>query len=255
MRTGYVRQGEVILLPLLYHAHHSLHTEDLPFWLDLADRTGSPILELGCGTGRVSLPLVQSGHSVVGLDLDRAMLETLQQNTPPSLADRVHLLQADLTDFHLAAAFHLVLLPCNTYSTLIRDQRIAALACIREHLKKGGLFAVSLPNPTLLMRLPSHSSPEVEEIFPHPLDGEPVQVSSGWKRSGRSFLLSWHYDHLLPDGRVERLSAQVRHVLASTQTYLDEFAQAGLQVIETYGDFDRSVYVPESPSLIIIAAR
>ena len=50
------------MLPSVYHAHHNRHLEDLPFWLDLAAQTGDPLLELGCGTGRVLIPLAQAGY-------------------------------------------------------------------------------------------------------------------------------------------------------------------------------------------------
>ena len=62
------------MLPLLYHAHHNRYKEDLPFWLELAARHGDPVLELGCGSGRVLLALAQDGYQVYGLDNDPGML-------------------------------------------------------------------------------------------------------------------------------------------------------------------------------------
>ena len=56
------------MLARLYHAHHSRNLEDLPFWQELARQQGSPILELGCGSGRVLLPLARAGYNVVGLE-------------------------------------------------------------------------------------------------------------------------------------------------------------------------------------------
>ncbi len=58
------------LFPLFYHAQHQNYLEDLPFWLGLAATQGSPILELGCGSGRVLLPLALAGHRVLGIDND-----------------------------------------------------------------------------------------------------------------------------------------------------------------------------------------
>ena len=63
------------MFPELIHAHHNRHLEDLPFWLDLAGETGDPLLELGCGTGRLLVPLGQAGHRVIGVDHDPAMLK------------------------------------------------------------------------------------------------------------------------------------------------------------------------------------
>lgn len=240
--------------PVLYHAHHSRHLEDIPFWLELARRQGSPALELGCGTGRVLLPLAQAGVSVFGLDNDPEMLAVLRRQLTAETRQRVSLLQADLAHYCLALRFALILLPCNTFSTLEADQRLAALDLARRHLLPEGRFAVSLPNPDLLARLPRQSEAELEEVFPHPVDGEPVQVSSGWRRDRECFSLTWHYDHLLSDGRVERTSAVVQHRLVPAETYEAELRQQGLKVIERFGDYDRSEYGKDSPYLILVAA-
>jgi SAM-dependent methyltransferase len=241
--------------PVLYHAHHSLHAEDLPFWLSLAQGQAGPFLELGCGTGRVLLALAQAGHRVFGLDNDPAMLAFLLRNTPIALRPRVKIIQADFTSFHLAQQFGLILLPCNTYSTLGPDARQSVLECVRQHLQPGGVFAVSLPNPRLLRELPAHATPEIEEIFAHPLDGEPVQVSSGWRRTSRHLIIDWHYDHLLPDGSVQRVSARVKHFLIPAEAYLEELHRAGFTSITTFGDFDHSGNTNDSPHLIILAQR
>ena len=100
------------------------------------------------------------------------------------------------------------------------------------------------------MDLPSYGEPLVEETFLHPESGNPVQASSSWKRSQRTFALSWHYDHLLPDGAVERYTLQVRHALLRLEDYIQEIQAAGLAVKATYGDFDRSEFSSESLDLI-----
>jgi hypothetical protein len=105
-----------------------------------------------------------------------------------------------------------------------------------------------------LKRLPAHADAEIDEIFAHPQDGEPVQVSSAWERTGQSFILHWYYDHLLPDGRVERVHAETRHWLTSTESYLEEMRAAGFRSPVVYGDFDRSPLTPTSPHLIILAS-
>jgi SAM-dependent methyltransferase len=237
----------------LYHAHHSLDSEDLPFWLDLARQPADPLLELGCGTGRVLVPLALAGHTIVGLDLDREMLLFLRLSLPAEARPRAHIFQADFTRFRLELRFGLLLLPCNTYSTLESRRRLDLLSCVRRHLRPDGWFAVSLPNPPLLKRLPASSEPEIEQVFPHPLDGEPVQASSAWERTPTHFIVHWHYDHLLPDGRVERTSAETRHTLTSAQTYRDEMISSGFEVLSMYGDFDRSRYTSGSPHLILVA--
>jgi SAM-dependent methyltransferase len=242
------------MFPLLYHTHHSLHMEDLPFWQGLAGQHRGPILELGCGTGRVLLTLLQAGHVVYGLDNDLEMLRFLKGCLPLEQQGNVPVFLSDMACFHLAGRFPLIILPCNTWSTLPAEKRQAALGCIRAHLAPGGAFALSLPNPVALEEMPKRGEEEVEETFSHPRSGFPVQVSSAWRRSKSHFTVAWHYDHLLPDGQVERLTAQVGHSLEPPEVYVQELEQAGLQVCALFGDFDQVPFTAESPALILVAA-
>ena len=243
------------MFPVFYHAHHQPYQEDLNFWLSLAQEYGSPVLELGCGTGRVLVPLVQAGVVTYGLDLDLAMLKFLRQRTPDSLREQLRVLQADMTAFHMAMQFPLIVMPCNTFSTLDGQARLACLRMVQQHLRAGGGFVASLPNPVGLARMPRRGESEVESAFIHPESGNPVQVSSAWTRFQGVLELTWHYDHLLPDGVVQRLSIVTRHHIASLEIYRKEFQSAGFAVQASYGDFDRSPYSIESPSLILLAVR
>ena len=239
--------------PLLYHTHLSLHPEDLPLWLDLAARCGAPILELGCGTGRVLTPLAEAGYGVYGMDKDAGMLAVLQRALRPDCKPWVRLLLGDFAAIPLKIGFNLILMPCNTFSTLSQDIRLIVLKQVKTCLAPGGMFAASLPNPELMYHLPRRGEAQIEDVFFHPADGEPVQVSSQWERIADQLAVTWDYDHLLPDGRVERLSTRVHHYLASREEYGSEFNTAGLQLTALFGDYDRSEYTPRSPYLILLA--
>ena len=241
------------MLPELYHAHHNRHLEDIPFWLGLAAEWGGPVLELGCGTGRVLIPMARAGFGTVGLDYDLAMLKCLRSNLGSLAVPQPLTLLADISSFNLSRKFPLVILPCNTFSTLSASPRKACLQSVRRHLETGGLFAVSVPNPAILMELPAHSQVELEEVFAHPISGNPVQVSSLWRRSKDTFTLTWLYDHLLPDGRVERTQVKVIHQLLSIDMYHDELKDAGMETRAMYGDFDHSVYRADSAHLVLLA--
>jgi SAM-dependent methyltransferase len=243
------------MLPQLYHAHHNRNLEDLPFWLDLTAQAGGPVLELGCGTGRVLIPLAQAGYRTIGLDHDLSMLKFLQTNIDPQIQHAPLLIAADISQFNLTAEFPLISLPCNTFSTLSHDHQMACLGCVRRHLKKGGIFVVCLPNPELLIRTPVQVVAELEDEFIHPQTGNPVQVSSSWQRTKYTFNVTWIYDHLLPDGTVDRLTVEARHYMTSFKTYLGDIEQAGLMVAEYYGDFDLSAYTDDSPYLLILASH
>jgi SAM-dependent methyltransferase len=235
--------------PELYHAHHNLHQKDLHFWLELAKHSHGQVLELGCGTGRVLLPMAQSGCQIAGIDNDLSMLRFthtsfVQAKPVPWLV------AADMRRFHFDIRFSLVILPCNTFSMLDRDGQQACLECVRQHLVPGGRFAFSIPNPDHLLGLPESSQPEIEDEFIHPSSGNPVQVSSAWQRTRRLFMVTWIYDHLLPDGRVERSKETIAHHLYPAEDYLDEVRSAGFEIKRLMGDFDGSDYQVDSPDLI-----
>lgn len=237
--------------PVLYHAHHSLYVEDLPFWQSLAAETGSPVLELGCGTGRVIVPLAAVGHNMVGLDRDAGMLAYVRSQVPG--VARPLLVQADLRQFAFGVRFPLIILPCNTLSTLSRPDREALYRCVSGHLAQDGWFAASLPNPALLADLPSVGEPVVEESFPHPEDQAPVQVTSAWERDETQVSITWAYDHLQVDGSVERTDAIQTYEIIPVSSLVAELIEAGFRVGETYGDYDQSPYELGSPYWIFIA--
>ena len=210
-------------------------------------------VELGCGTGRVLIPLARAGFDTVGIDHDLAMLKYLRSNIGPLINPEPLIVLADISSFHLSRMFPLVILPCNTFSTLPITSRRGCLQCVRRHLLPGGLFAVSVPNPAMLMELTAQTQAELEEEFPHPINGNPVQVSSLWRRAKTTFTLTWSYDHLLPDGKVERTQVEVIHQLTSIDKYLDEIKAAGMIIRAMYGDFNHSVYGADSAYLILLA--
>ena len=241
------------MLPDLIHAHHNRHLEDLPFWLELATQTGDPVLELGCGNGRVLIPLAQAGYRAIGIDHDPAMLKFLQAKINLQMKPAPMFILADIAKFNLAVQFPLIILPCNTFSTLRENLRLACLDRVYKHLKSGGLFTFSIPNPNLLMGLPERAEAEVEDEFTHPQTGNPVQVSSLWQRTQQTFTVTWIYDHLMPDGRVERFTVETTHQIIPADTYLDELRSMGMKVAGIYGDFDRSAYHRDSLYLICLA--
>ena len=237
--------------PRLYHAHHQHYTEDLPFWQELAARQGDPILELGCGTGRVLLPLVEAGHTVFGVDNDAAMLAFLSTRLLPEQTERALMLLADMDDFQLAERFPLVLLPCNTYSVLTAEVRARVLDIVAGLLAPGGVFAASMPNPALLVDLPAEGEPELELEFT--VGEDAVQVYSAWQRGAETLTFIYDYDRLLADGLVERHTVQTTHQLVPAEQHENELAAAGLRIMETYGDFDKSGYTADAPHLIFLA--
>jgi SAM-dependent methyltransferase len=115
---------------------------DLPLWRALAAETGGDVLDVGAGTGRVSMELASGGVSVVALDADASLLAALERR---AAGLPVEIAVADARDFALTRRFSLVLVPMQTLQLLGgRSGRAAFLRCALDHLQPGGLLAAAL---------------------------------------------------------------------------------------------------------------
>lgn len=139
-------------LPALYDLEHDQFTEDIAFYLQLAEVVGDPILELGCGTGRVLAPLAEAGWRVTGIDrsgpmLDKARIASrnLELGTEPTL---VH---GEMRDAHLAPGgpFGLVIVSLNglMHAATQEEQRNVLCAANRA-LDPRGMVVVDALNPS-----------------------------------------------------------------------------------------------------------
>lgn len=241
--------------PVLYHLHHLHETEDVKFWLNLAYQFGGPILELGCGTGRLLSHLTERGHQVIGLDLNYPALAFLRNSVDDELLDRIRIFQSGMDSFHLNENFSMIFLACNTLSTLSMETRKLTYKRIVSHLGPGGVFAASIPNPAYLNELPTQGDLELEDTLTHPATGNPIQVISGWERTNNSVIFRWYYDQLFPDGRVVRDKVETRHHLTSLDEYIAELRLEKLNLIQVFGNYDHSDYGKESPYSILITKK
>ncbi|MEZ5078350.1 MAG: class I SAM-dependent methyltransferase [Solirubrobacterales bacterium] len=125
------------------------YAADLPLWEDLAERAGGPVLELGCGTGRVALHLARRGHEVIGVDCDAALLAALGER---SAGLPVRTVEADARRLELDDQVALALAPTHLLQLLpASEDRVEALRRVAAHLRPGSQLAAaiieSMPEP------------------------------------------------------------------------------------------------------------
>ena len=125
----------------------TLGRRDVPFWRNLALRADGPVLELGCGTGRVSLPLGRAGVRLIGIDRSERMLARARARTKRArLSHRISLIRGDIRGTPLATrSFSMVMAPYGILQSLLRERDLTStLNEVRRVLRPGGTFGIEL---------------------------------------------------------------------------------------------------------------
>lgn len=132
----------------LYEAVTLTDTSELRELLTVVRGTSGEILELACGGGRLTLPLLSLGRAVTALDLSERMLEILTARAaelPPSRTARLTTARADMADYRIERSFGTVVLAATSIGLLDDDARLRALRCARRHLAPGGRLLITAP--------------------------------------------------------------------------------------------------------------
>jgi SAM-dependent methyltransferase len=236
---------------------------DVRFFVEAAAQAGEPVLEVGCGTGRILIPTARAGVEITGLDLSPDMLAVCREHVksePKSVRSKIRLVEGDMRHFELGQTFNLITLPFRPFQhlTTVEDQ-LACLACIHTHLKAGGKLILDLFNPSLEalagQKIGEEMSDEPEFSMP---DGR--RVIRRHKVAARDVFnqiihteLIYYVSH--PDGRKERL------VQAFPMRYLFKFeaehllARSGFEVEQLYADYDKNPYGSKYPGELLFLAR
>ena len=235
---------------------------DVGFFVEAARESGGPVLEVGCGTGRVLIPTARAGIEITGLDLSPHMLAVCRERLkaePEEVRARVQLVEGDMRQFELGQTFRLVTLPFRPFQhlTTVEDQ-LACLGCLYRHLAEDGTLILDIFNPMLEALVRQNFGKEISEEpeFSMP-DGRKVIrrhkiVSRDEPNQVNYVELIYYVTH--PDGRKERL------VQAFPMRYLFRFeaehllARAGFKVKYLYADYDKSPFGSKHPGELIFVA-
>ena len=238
----------------IYDAYTNASIEgDVEFYVDEARRAGGPVLELGCGTGRILLPIAAAGIDVVGIDRSVSMLTVLRRKVADLDRDvqrRIELVEADMRGFSLGRRFTLVVIPYRAFLHLLTiDDERQALAQIREHLIDGGRLALNVFDPSLSM-IASRLGVEGGRLhrqmtFVHPRTGREVVLWDTFRYDPERQLLdgAFVFEELDRDGAVlarHHAPLTLRWVYRYEMQHLLELT--GFAVEALYGDFRRGPF-------------
>lgn len=222
---------------------------DVTFYLEEARISGGPILDLGCGTGRLLFPLLSAGFDVSGLDASAAMLNLAKQKRDqlsPEVASRLHLHQGDMSNFELRQQFALILIPFRSFQLLLTPEaQRQCLMCILRHLALGGRAIINLFDPRYDLIVPGeHQRESQPRGLTHPVSGNHVLVEILKRFSDpitQTFRERWRFTETDSNGaqiRQEENELQMRWTFRYEMRHLAE--SCGFIVEAEYSDFQRS---------------
>ena len=241
-----------------YDAEHTDKTDDLQMYSQLVAEYGGPVLDIGCGTGRVMVHLAQEGIEVHGIDSEEAMLERarLKLDMFPHLREKLHFYRGDVLTFELDESFKLVLL---SYNSLMhfheQETQIDLLRRLRQWIDDDGLLIIDLPNAGETFASQDTDNLTLENTFVDTETGHLVmqQATSYLDRTTQLMRVNWIYDEIDGDGVLKRTLAPVvfRYFFyAELQLLLQK---TGFEVTAAYGDTDLGPFADGCERMIVFA--
>jgi SAM-dependent methyltransferase len=242
-----------------YDEDYRDYDDDVDAIVHLAQEMDGPVLELGCGTGRLLLPLVTTGLPLTGVDISPALLAQARAKlaTIPH-GDHVSLVQADLRSLQLEQHdFAFAFCTSNTLMHLAdADDQLAVLERVAAHLRPGGLLLLDLFNPDVARLLEVHGV---------------MELADQWTRTDSTEVIKWSvrsvdlaqqvqetlfiYEEIAVDGSVRRTRCPftLRFLWQNEAALM--LRLAGFEVEAIWGDFEGTPYDSESEHLILLATK
>jgi len=244
-------------------AYAAMHLVDAPFYADLAREIGGPVLEIGCGTGRVLLPIARQGIEIHGVDNSAPMLEVLRENLARENADvrkRVKLHAGDMRTFRLQRTFPLVTIPFRPMQHMftLADQ-IAALQSAAAHLSETAVLALDVFYPKFEVLMLGIGEERLEAEWPSPSDPD-ITIRRYYRKDAVDKInQTFSLTYIFRSYRNREVVAEENDTLKmSYYTYPHLralFLLAGLDPVAEYGSFARTPLDNSSQEMIFVLRR
>lgn len=241
-----------------YDAEHTDKTDDLAMYSDLAAAHGGPVLDVGCGTGRIMFHLAQEGYMTHGIDTEYQMLERarIKLNMFGHVRDRLRFHHGDVLTYDFETTFKLVLL---SYNALMhfheQEEQIALLKRLRGLLDDDGRLIIDLPNAGEAFAAPDSDTLTLERTFVDAETGHLVmqQATSALDRVQQLMHVNWIYDEVTGEGIMHRTLAPVifRYFFYPELRLL--LRVSGFEVESVYGSTELDPFEDGCERLIVFA--
>ncbi|MBP6016308.1 MAG: class I SAM-dependent methyltransferase [Candidatus Promineofilum sp.] len=246
-----------------YDLSHDRLVEDIPFLLKLAAEVTGPVLEIGCGSGRLLVPLARAGYTVTGIDSSPEMLaqaEIRLAAEAPEVRARVRLLAGDIKSLPLLPEdpYGLIVFGYNTFMHLDEAAAGTVLKRLRPALRQGGRLLIDVANPILLSSAADDPDFVLEDVLEDKLHGETIRQYTAYEAlPGEQVVdVTWIYE---TTGAAwgddeETLKARLRYHYLYPHQYDLLLTLTGYRLTALSGDYDGSPFREDSDRLILLAA-
>lgn len=231
-------------------------TFDIPFWVRLAKQFGSSVLELTCGSGRLTFPIAQAGIQVTGLDISAPMLRVARKNrqsADPAARRHVDFVRGDAINFYFRKKkFRAVFSPWGFVPVTCKEQEIM-LFSIKRALTPSGYVVIDIENSKEPER--DWNIIKLKECVSLPKLGttymrQAYNTGTAATKIGR---IIFTLDIIPKNGSVKRLITERTYRVYTVQDIKSLLVSNGFRIVTIYGDYDFSPWTPESRQAIVIA--
>lgn len=250
------------LKDILYDEIYADRVADVQFYVEIARRFPGPVLEVGCGTGRVLIPAVRAGATILGFDLCEervALCRAKLARESSEIQSRSSVCVADVLTCDLGTNFGVATMPFRSFQSLITvEQEKQALSNIRRHLRVDGYLVLDVFNPSIPLLADSSALREFEEIaISDHRSGSITRLS--YRVLSRDYFLQTEdfeetiYRELAGQSQSETRRMTMRYIFRYELEHL--LTVTGFTVEEIYGDFDFSPFGLRYPGELIVVAK
>jgi SAM-dependent methyltransferase len=237
-----------------YDAKYKEFKADIPFYLRKVKRYGDPVLELGCGTGRIAIPLAEAGYKVTGLDASQPMLSEARRKSEAA-GVQVEWIHADCRQFNLDKKFKIILFPFSGLAHLFDLESVeACFACVRRHMTEHGTFIIDYFNVGLefLLRDPEKRYPSAE--YPHPDGNGQVVITENNRYDPVTQInhVKWYYNI---EGHTDEVVEDLDMRIFYPQELDALLRYGGFAIDAKFGDYNEGGFQKESRRQLIVCHR